>query len=240
MLIRSLAYFAPQYFQKLVGSDSTSSQSLLLTGIFGAVKVVACATFVFLLSERVPRRQALFWGAVFMAIFQLITAAVFKTHPPPGHNTVTSSGIATIAMIYLFVIVYNMSWGALPWPYVSEIFPTRIREPGVATGVASQWLWNFVFTLATPYMIDNISYGTFLIWGLFNVVIAVFSWFFLTETRGLALEEINSQLEGRQDLLERRLHEEGCVTSDGVLGRDDGSESEHDGKGGGQAVVNKA
>jgi len=31
---------------------------------------------------------------------------------------------------------------SLPWPYVSEIFPTRIREPGIAVGVASQW---FVF-----------------------------------------------------------------------------------------------
>lgn len=57
-------------------------------------------------------------------------------------------------------------------------------------GVASQWLFNFVFTLTTPYMIKNIGWGTFLLWGLFDFVIAFFSWFVLTETKGKSLEEI--------------------------------------------------
>lgn len=80
-----------------------------------------------------------------MAACQITTAAVVKAKPASGSadEPVTSSGIATIAMIYLFVIFYNFSWGPMPWPYVSEIFPARIREPGVAIGVASQWLWNF-------------------------------------------------------------------------------------------------
>lgn len=88
------------------------------------------------------------------------------------------------------MIAYNFSWGPLPWPYVTEIFPTRTREPGIAVGVASQWLFNFVFTLTTPYMIKNIKWGTFLLWGLFDFVIAFFSWFVLAETKGKSLEEI--------------------------------------------------
>lgn len=94
-----------------------------------------------------------------MAACQITTAAVVKTHPAgEGEDgAITSAGIATIALIYLFVIAYNFSWGPLPWPYVSEIFPTRTREPGIAVGVASQWLWNFVFSLTTPYMIENLQ-----------------------------------------------------------------------------------
>lgn len=116
-----------------------------MTAIFGAVKVVACGTFVLFFAERLGRRQVLIGGAALMAACQITTAAVVKAKPPPTTNNpaVTSSGIATIALIYLFVIFYNFSWGPMPWPYVSEIFPTRIREPGIAIGVASQWLWNF-------------------------------------------------------------------------------------------------
>lgn len=33
--------------------------------------------------------------------------------------------------------------------------------------------------------------GTFLLWGMFNAVIAILSFFFLQETKGLSLEEIN-------------------------------------------------
>jgi hypothetical protein len=123
---------------------------------------------------------------------QLTCAAVVKNKlaPKTGDPKVTSSGIATVALIYLFVIAYNLSWGPLPWPYVSEIFPTRIREPGIAVGVGSQLLFNFVFSLTTPYMITNMGWGTFLLWGLFDAVIAIVTFFFLRETNGLSLEEI--------------------------------------------------
>lgn len=194
----AFAYYAPQYFKLLVGGGS---QDLLLTGIFGAVKVVACATFVTLLSERLGRRVSFIAGAAVMAAIFVSTAAVVATHPPPTKNDahVTHAGVATVALIYLFVVVYNMTWGPLPWPYVSEIFPTRIREPGVAIGVASQWFFNFVYTLATPYMIKNLGWGTFLLWGVLNFVIAVGAWLWLKETRGKSLEEINRGiLEGRR------------------------------------------
>ncbi|KAL1304458.1 hypothetical protein AAFC00_003453 [Neodothiora populina] len=205
----AFAYYGPQYFKLLVGNKGNSD--LLLTAIFGAVKVAACLTFVLFVAERVPRKAILIGGAAFMAACQISTAAVVKTHPAPGDGTVTPSGIATIALIYLFVIAYNFSWGPLPWPYVSEIFPTRIRESGIGIGVASQWLWNFVFSISTPYMIKNIKWGTFLLWGLFDLVIAIGVWFFLTETRGLSLEQITH------------------TDTDAVKGLNDGDEFAYDG-----------
>lgn len=220
----AFAYFSTQYFNAMVGSSG--QQSLLLSGIFGAVKVVACGFFVFVLADRVGRRRPLIFGAIGMMITMIIAAAIVATHPQP--KKVTSSGIAVVAMIYLFVIIYNMSWGALPWPYVSEIFPTRIREPGVGVGVASQWLWSFVFTLVTPYMISNLGkggWGTFLFWGLCNVVIAIVSYFFIKETNMKSLEQINAELLGRKNELVERVEQadagSGSGSEDGGLKRDE-------------------
>ncbi|KAI0477347.1 general substrate transporter [Xylariaceae sp. FL0804] len=188
----AFAYFGPQYFSLLVGDNA--EKDLLLTAIFGAIKVAACGIFVLFFSERLSRRQVLIGGAAFMSACQITTAAVVKAYPTPNDGSgTTSHAIATIALIYLFVIAYNFSWGPMPWPYVAEIFPARIREPGVAIGVASQWLFNFVFSLATPYMIKNLGWGTFLLWGLFDAIIAVLAFFFLKETRGLSLEAIAHQ-----------------------------------------------
>ena len=39
-------------------------------------------------------------------------------------------------------------------------------------------------------MISNLGWGTFLLWGLFDAVIAIVTFFFLRETQGLSLEEI--------------------------------------------------
>ncbi|KAI1111318.1 putative MFS quinate transporter [Nemania sp. NC0429] len=185
----AFAYFGPQYFKLIVGSGD---RSLLVTAIFGAVKVVACGIFVLFFSERLSRRQVLIGGAIVMGACQVTTAAVVKSFPAPAEQeaTVSPPAIATIALVYLFVVAYNFSWGPMPWPYVSEIFSARIREPGIAIGVASQWLWNFVFSLTTPYMIASLGWGTFLLWGIFDLVIAAATFFLLKETRGLSLEHI--------------------------------------------------
>ncbi|CAG7971157.1 unnamed protein product [Penicillium nalgiovense] len=192
----ALAYFGPQFFEILVGDGD---RTLLLTGIFGAIKVVACLVFVVFLSDRYGRRPLLAGGAGFMAICMIATAAVVKTYPQPGDGTVTSSGIATVALIYLDIIAYNFSWGPLPWPCASEIFPTRIREPGVAFGVGSQWLFNFVWSFSTPYIQESLGWGTFLLFGLLDVVIMGFTYFCLKETAGKSLEEINGMFDARPD-----------------------------------------
>lgn len=113
----ALAYFGPQYFKLLVGPGK---KDLLLTAIFGAVKVVACGVFVLFVAERVGRRNVLIAGAACMSVCQIATAAVDKAIPPPAQGNITSSGIGMVALIYLFVIAYNFSWGPLPWPYISE------------------------------------------------------------------------------------------------------------------------
>jgi sugar porter (SP) family MFS transporter len=105
----AFAYYGPQYFKLLVGSKGNND--LLLTAIFGAIKVAACGLFVLFVADNVGRRAILTGGALFMAACQISTAAVVKTHPARGDGTVTSAGIATIALIYLFVIAYNFSWG---------------------------------------------------------------------------------------------------------------------------------
>lgn len=59
----ALASYGPQFFTLLVGSGSAD---ILLTGFFGAVKVIACAFFILFLSERFGRRTFLVGGSLGM------------------------------------------------------------------------------------------------------------------------------------------------------------------------------
>lgn len=74
----SLAYYAPQVFQ-LVGAGESS---ILITGFFGLVKVVACFFFLLVLVERIGRRSALLLGATLMGIYMLIVAILTAKNPP--------------------------------------------------------------------------------------------------------------------------------------------------------------
>lgn len=108
----ALAYFSPQFFALVAGEGT---ESLLISGVFGAVKIVSCAAFVLFLSERLGRRLAFCGGAALMSACLLCVAVVVKVRPPPGDGVVTGAGVAVIALIYLSIMVYNMSWGPLGW-----------------------------------------------------------------------------------------------------------------------------
>lgn len=114
----ALAYFGPQFFKLLVGNDS--SRSLLITGLFGAEKFITVGIYILFFSEMWGRKPTLWISAILMSICFVIVTVVNNTTPKP-ESEVTSSGIATVAMIFLTNSIYQFSWGPLPWPYTTEV-----------------------------------------------------------------------------------------------------------------------
>lgn len=193
----AIASFSPQFFGLLVGTGPTD---LLLTALFGAVKMVACFIFIVFFAERFGRRFFFIFGSLAMFSCMLPTALVLKFRPPPKAVVgsavtppISSAGIATIALLYINIAIYNWSWGPLPWAYTPEIFPTRVRAVGMALSVATHWGFSVCFAISTPYMIDNIGWGTFLFFAIFDMVNAIGSYFLVKETRGKRLEGLDKE-----------------------------------------------
>ncbi|PWY67210.1 MFS quinate transporter [Aspergillus heteromorphus CBS 117.55] len=223
----AMAYFGPQFFSLLVGDNP--HLTLLLTGIFGALKVISCLTFIVWVADRFGRRPLLILGALAMSVCMISTSAVVKSTTPTTNTTNTTgtishNGLITVSLIYLAIASYNLSWGPLPWPCTAELFNSRIREPGVAIGVAAQWLSNFVWSFSTPYVLAGAKWATFLIFGILDAVFALFVWMVLPETRGRSLEEIDMLGEGGEDEVGAAL-----LVGEGE-GDDDGDEDDDTGK----------
>ncbi|KAF1830767.1 quinate permease [Decorospora gaudefroyi] len=184
----SIGYYAPQIFQTV--GVSASNSSLFATGIYGTVKVITTGIFLIIGIDFIGRKKSLMAGAAWMAVMMFIIGAVLATNPPnPDSGSVSSASIAMVAMIYLYVIGYSASWGPVPWVYLSEIFPTRLRSYGVGMGATSQWLFNLVITKITPEAVNHIGWKTFLMFGIFCLSMGVFATFFIKETKGKTLED---------------------------------------------------
>ncbi|MCJ1243873.1 hypothetical protein MMC30_001070 [Trapelia coarctata] len=96
-------------------------------------------------------------------------------------------------MTYAEAASFNLSWGPAAWLYLGEIFPSRIREIGVASSAAPQWIFNFMMSQITPHAIANIgAWRTFLMFCILNFAIVVYSWYILRETAGRSLEEMET------------------------------------------------
>jgi hypothetical protein len=137
----SVGYYAPTIFQS-IGYTGTSV-SLLASGIYGVMKVVATAFFIFFAVESLGRRLSLFISAMGMGILFFIVGALLKSFPPdPTAPDPPPASKAMAAMLYIYVCFYSLGWGPLPWVYSSDIFPTKTRHYGLAVASASQWLWS--------------------------------------------------------------------------------------------------
>ncbi|THH29457.1 hypothetical protein EUX98_g4743 [Antrodiella citrinella] len=187
----SVNYYAPQIFASIGYTGNTNS--LLAAGVYGVVKLVATALFVFFLVETLGRKLSLFISSIGMGTLFFIVGALLKTHPPPttpnGNPPPASKAMA--AMLYIYVCFYSMGWGPLPWVYVSDIFNTRTRHYGLAVASASQWLFNFVLSKVTPDLVTDLGYKIFLMFGTINILgMGTFS-LFIPETKGRSLEEMD-------------------------------------------------
>lgn len=80
-----------------------------------------------------------------------------------------------------------------------EIYPLPIRAKGVALATASNWLWNCIIAVITPYMVDsdyaNLRSKVFFVWGSALFLCILFAFFVIPETKGLTLEQVDKMLE---------------------------------------------
>ena len=118
--------------------------------------------FIFFFLEAWGRKPSLFASAVGMGTLFFVLGAILKTHPPSPtpHADPPASGKAMAAVLYIYVCSYSMGWGPLPGVYVADIFPTRTRHYGLATGSSSQWLWSMFFLASAQARFSSIIIQT--------------------------------------------------------------------------------
>ncbi|CAG7561864.1 unnamed protein product [Fusarium equiseti] len=185
--INAILYYAPSIFGQLGMSSTTTS--LLATGVVGIVMFIATIPAV-LWIDRLGRKPVLAVGAVGMSLCHLIIAVILAKNIDNFENN-QAAGWAAIVMVWLFVIHFGYSWGPCAWIIIAEIWPLSTRPYGVALGGSSNWMNNFIVGQVTPDMLEGITYGTYILFGLLTLMGAGFIWFFVPETKRLSLEEMD-------------------------------------------------
>ena len=116
--------------------------------------------------------------------------------PPPKKVSAVNTQVAFIA---IFIFFFASTWGPGAWVLIGEIFPLPIRSRGVALSTASNWLWNTIIAVITPYMVGenrgNLRSSVFFVWGGLCTAAFVYSLILVPETKGLTLEQVDQMFE---------------------------------------------
>ncbi|KAK4038342.1 general substrate transporter [Parachaetomium inaequale] len=199
------------YSTPFLKSTGAISDTFLISMVFTIINVLS-TPISFWTVERFGRRTILFWGALGMLICQFLVAIIGVTvgfnytHPAPTEadpdatlaNNVSAVN-AQIAFIAIFIFFFASTWGPGAWILIGEIFPLPIRSRGVGLSTASNWLWNTIIAVITPYMVGekrgNMKSSVFFVWGGLCTCAFVYTYFFVPETKGLSLEQVDKMME---------------------------------------------
>lgn len=184
--INAFIYYAPTLFQSL-GLDS--EMALIMSGVFNCLQLVAVA-ICFVIIDKVGRRPLAIWGAAGSTVAYIIisTLSGMFSDDWPSHS---AAGWASIAMAFMFIMTYGVSYSPLGWTLPPEVFPNAMRAKGVALAVATNWLSNFVVGVVTPPMLESIRYGTFVFFAVMCFLAIVWAVLLVPETKGKTLEEMD-------------------------------------------------
>ncbi|KAE8322424.1 general substrate transporter [Aspergillus sergii] len=202
----SITLYAPDLFALL--GITGSNESLLITGIFGIVKLVAAIICALFLVDVIGRKRSLLIGITFQAISMIYVAGFLTSVPGMGveddfvlpENKLGPSRGA-IAMIYISGFGWALGWNSMQYLLTAELFPLRIRALATSLAMTLHFVNQYGNSRAVPNMLLGTDHGGITPMGTFWFfsAVTVIGWFWVLftvpETAGRSLETIDRLFE---------------------------------------------
>ena len=183
--INTVIYYAPMIFQ-FAGFHSDSVSILATVGV-GVVNVVM-TLLALLLVDRAGRRPLLLVGLAGMVAGLAMLGLAFALPQWSG-----SLGWIAAASLSLYVGAFAIGLGPVFWLLIAEIYPLKIRGVAMSVATSANWGANLVVALTFLTMVQFAGRAaTFWIYATLGVCAWLFVWFWVPETRGRSLEQIEA------------------------------------------------
>ncbi|KAF8409368.1 hypothetical protein HHK36_005443 [Tetracentron sinense] len=178
-------------FFKTIGLGSDASLELAV--IIGLVNVAATCVSIYG-SDKWGRRALFIVGGIQMLVSQIaISILIALKFGVDGEARRMSEWYDFVAFIFICIYVtgFAWSWGPLGWLVPSEILPLEIRSAAQSIAVSVNMLFTFTIAQVLHIMDCHLKFGLFIFFAFFVLVMTTFIYFFLPETKNVAIKEMS-------------------------------------------------
>ncbi|KAL2484023.1 Sugar transport protein 1 [Forsythia ovata] len=187
--INVIMFYAPVLFKTIgFGSDA----SLMSSVITGGVNVLATLVSIYGV-DKWGRRFLFLEGGLQMLVCQIVVAICigvkFGVNGDPGELPKWYA-VVVVLFICVYVAGFAWSWGPLGWLVPSEIFPLEIRSAAQSINVSVNMVFTFAIAQIFLAMLCHLKFGLFLFFAFWVVIMTIFVFFFLPETKNIPIEEM--------------------------------------------------
>ncbi|KAG6999422.1 low-affinity glucose transporter HXT3 [Physcia stellaris] len=166
---------------------------LFITSIILGSVNVACTIPGLYAVQRFSHRKCLIFGGLWMSAWFVVFASV-------GHFALDredprkspKAGAVMVVSACLFIAAFASTWGPISWGESAALYPAKYRARCMAVGTGSLWIWNFLIAFLTPFATASIDFCYGYIFAAFCTIMAVVVYFYLIESQGRTLEELDT------------------------------------------------
>ncbi|KAL2162337.1 hypothetical protein VTH06DRAFT_7250 [Thermothelomyces fergusii] len=201
----SITIYAPDLFHLLGIADTNTN--LLVTAVFGLVKLAAAVICSLFLVDVIGRKRSLLLGIAFQAVSMTYVAGFLTAVPRLGRHQeeraadMTGSQLAAsrgaVAMIYISGFGWALGWNSMQYLLTAELFPLRIRAFCTSLAMTFHFANQYGNARAVPNMLLPVAdggitpQGTFWFFAAVTVLGGLWVWFAVPETAGRSLENMD-------------------------------------------------
>ena len=179
------------YGTTILTESGFAHNAALIANIFNGVMSVLGTLIGMMIMNKINRRTMLLGGIIGTTtslLLIVILSSILK------HSILLPYLVLLCTMSFL--IFFQGTCAPIVWIILSEIFPQSIRGMGMGVSTFFLWFSNFLVGTFFPNLVAHLGISwTFFVFVVFNIISFAFSYFFVPETRGKSLEQIQAEFQ---------------------------------------------
>ncbi|XP_046973076.1 facilitated trehalose transporter Tret1-like [Vanessa cardui] len=187
--VMAVLFFSGDIFE-MAGSSINSDISMIIIGGFQLFGSLVASVFI----EKYGRKTLLIISTLTCSISMLSLGLYFYL------DNVQQLGIENVAwlplvILIIFFIGYDSGLGIIPIVLIGEMFTSNVRSKGSAVALTFAWIAGFLISTAFGILVENFGgHAAFWLFSCSSACAFLFTVFFIPETKGKSLLEIQKYL----------------------------------------------
>uniref|UniRef100_A0A669DP02 Solute carrier family 2 member 3a n=1 Tax=Oreochromis niloticus TaxID=8128 RepID=A0A669DP02_ORENI len=178
------------YYSTGIFSSAGVQQPIYATIGAGVVNTIFTIVSLFLV-EKAGRRTLHLLGLGGMAVSALLMTRAVEAHSLLSvQDNIAGMSYVAILAVMLFVAMFELGPGPIPWFIVAELFSQGPRPAAMALAGCCNWTANFLVGMSFPTLQGWLGSWVFLIFTGLLIVFFIFTFIKVPETKGKTFDEI--------------------------------------------------
>ncbi|KAI1823684.1 general substrate transporter [Xylaria intraflava] len=190
--IDAVLYYAPLLFQQ-AGLESQEA-SFLASGV-SAIVILTSSIPATIFADKWGRRTSTLVGGVCLTTTMILIGSLYASNSV--HPTYGAARWVVIVAVYIYCIIQATTWAVGIKVWAPEIQPQHTRAQATNIAYGSNWVCNFFVAFVAPILLDKSASAVYFLFGGFTTVATIVTFFYMVETKGRSLDEIEQAFQKR-------------------------------------------